>query len=58
MDILVVDTERIKCPDCGSVQQADIKSFVDKDGPCGWPMYVHFCLCGYTIMESEWDEIK
>lgn len=46
-------TVTIRCPECGKVQQAQVE--------IGEPFnyYVHECTsCGYTIMESEWDEVK
>lgn len=45
----------ISCPECQTVQKAAI--VFDDRHP--WPIYVHDCIgCGYTIMESEWNEVK
>jgi len=45
-------TERIICPSCHKEQVATVEHT--------WPFYsyVHFCECGYTIMESEWEKVK
>ena len=43
----------IVCPDCGLVQEATIERYADEP----WPRFIHVCLgCGYTIMESEWEQ--
>lgn len=44
--------EYIICPECGSEQLAKVQHT--------WPhwSYVHFCECGHTILESEWETIK
>jgi len=43
--------EKIKCPECNTVQTARIEHTIP------WYTYIHKCTnCGYTIMESEWDE--
>jgi hypothetical protein len=44
--------ERIICPSCKKVVEATVEHT--------WPFYsyVHFCECGYTIMESEWERVK
>lgn len=43
----------IKCPECDTVQAA----FVEKTIPFG--TFIHDCVnCKYTIMESEWEEVK
>ena len=54
-DLLAVSpshTERIICPSCAREQVATVEH--------KWPFnaYVHFCECGYTIMESEWERVK
>jgi predicted phage gp36 major capsid-like protein len=54
-DLLAVSpshTERIICPSCKREQVATVEH--------KWPFYsyVHFCECGYTIMESEWERVK
>ena len=45
-------TERIICPSC--------KKGCDATVDHTWPFYsyVHFCECGYTITESEWEKIS
>lgn len=46
--------ETIKCPECGKVQTAQVH-FEDW---MPFPAYVHDCeVCGYTIMESEWERV-
>ncbi len=45
--------ETIICPECGSIETA----FVLHTAP--WYSYVHDCLkCGYTIMASDWEQVK
>tara|TARA_Y100000310_G_C20045853_1_gene518287 strand:- start:121 stop:300 length:180 start_codon:yes stop_codon:yes gene_type:complete len=45
--------EKIKCPECDTVQEAKVIYTVL------WNMYCHDCIqCGYTIMESEWNEME
>lgn len=55
MEAFKVDTaytERIVCPECGFIQIAEVGHVF----PFPWLIYVHECeLCGYTIMESEWQ---
>ena len=49
------ETQIIKCPECGTIQQAGV-SFVPL---IVWGDYVHECEhCGYIITESEWEEVK
>ncbi len=44
-------TEKIKCPECGAMQSANV---VLLEPFC---VYVHKCIsCHYTIMESEWNK--
>ena len=45
-------TETIRCPKCGRIQQATVKHTQI------WDVYVHTCVCGYTIMESDWERVK
>jgi len=45
--------EFIKCPGCGGVELATVDTTT-----IPWNTYVHFCSCGYTIMESEWEPLK
>lgn len=44
--------EQIIFPGC----KAEVTATVEHT----WPFYsyVHFCECGYTIIESEWDRVK
>src|SRR5689334_17756944 len=45
-------TEIIKCPTCGTEQQAKIELYPGEP----WPRYLHVCTnCTYIIMESEWE---
>ncbi len=45
--------ETIKCPNCEDIQSAEVRHTEP------WWLYVHNCnRCGYTIMESEWDEVN
>ena len=45
-------TERITCPNCDTVQEANVGT--NKNLP--WLAYVHWCdSCGYLILESEWN---
>lgn len=45
--------EFIICPNCGSMELAEIKETIP------WPTYVHDCSkCDYIIMESEWSQAK
>ena len=49
------ETQTIKCPECGTIQQAKV-SFVPL---IGWGNYIHDCInCGYTITESEWEQVE
>jgi predicted RNA-binding Zn-ribbon protein involved in translation (DUF1610 family) len=42
----------INCPNCNTIQQAMIRRGVLGN------IYLHDCEdCGYTIMESEWNQI-
>ena len=44
--------EYIICPKCGSVQEAVVKHTLP------FHTYIHTCTeCGYTILESEWNEV-
>lgn len=53
MNELPRHTERIRCPECGYEQDAEVlhsKPFA---------MFVHDCVnCKYTILESEWDRVE
>lgn len=45
--------EKIKCPECGTVQTACVKHLVP------FADYTHECeKCGYWIQESEWDVVE
>ena len=46
--------EAIKCPGCQLCQVAVVT--VSEGDP--WAAYVHNCPCGYTIMESEWQQVN
>ena len=49
------EIQTIKCPECGTIQEAEV--IFCPLIHCG--DYIHECEhCGYTIMESEWEEIK
>ena len=44
---------RIICPNCGSVENAEIEISMP------FNIYIHYCSkCEYVIMESEWAKIK
>lgn len=46
-------TEKIRCPECGTVQEATVEHTVP------FYSYVHHCeKCGFIIMESEWEVVK
>ena len=45
-------SERIRCPECGTEQDATVQH----TRPF-WT-YIHHCSCGYTIMESEWEVVE
>lgn len=45
-------TEKIRCPQCKSIQQATVT-----ETPL-WNIYVHECECGFVIMESEWERVE
>lgn len=43
----------IKCPQCGEIQEAEVKE--------SFPFYtyIHWCTCcKYCITESEWEELE
>lgn len=44
--------EKILCPSCKTVQEAEVLHTLP------WWSFVHFCVCGYTITESEWEKIE
>ena len=51
---VITSEELIECPECKTVQWASIKE--NPDFP--FASYIHDCQdCGYTIMESEWNEV-
>ena len=52
--LTVIKTDKIKCPECLRVQDADVRIF----GNDPFATYIKNCECGYIIMESEWDVIK
>ena len=42
--------EKVKCPNCGSLQVAEVVESLP------WYAYIHECdQCHYMIMESEWE---
>jgi len=43
----------IQCPDSGKVELGTIDT-----STWPWNTLIHNCSCGYTIMESEWDQVK
>lgn len=45
-------SETIQCPVCSLIQQA----LVEHIAP--FPMYTHWCSCGYCITESEWNTVE
>ena len=53
-DVVWSETSVIKCPECGTIQQAEAVQYrYDM-----WPSYVHTCvLCDYIILESEWEGV-
>lgn len=46
--------ETIRCPKCGEIEKATVEH--QPSDP--WPIYVHKCICGYIITESEWEKVK
>ncbi len=45
-------TEKIKCPDCGTIQDATVEHTTP------FYTYLHNCeKCNFTIMESDWEVI-
>ena len=51
--VLWTRQERIVCPDCGLAQEATVEHYDDEP----WPRWIRDCVgCGYTIMESEWEQ--
>jgi len=43
----------IRCPSCGHIQSAKVEETMP------WWSYAHECTkCEYTMMESEWEEVK
>lgn len=51
--ITVIKVDKIKCPNCGKVQDAEVTQHLNAP----FATYIKNCECGYTIMESEWDVI-
>lgn len=42
--------ETIKCPECGTIQEAEVKESIP------WNVKIHECdKCKYLIMESEYE---
>ncbi len=47
-------TEKIRCPACGEVQDAEVDTTT-----IPWNTYIHDCVkCGYTVMESDWEKVE
>ena len=45
-------TEKIKCPDCGTIQDATVEHTIP------FHTYLHNCeKCNFTIMESDWEVV-
>jgi len=42
-------TERIECPECRKHSDVMVTDFAPR---------LHFCQCGHTIMESEWQRVS
>lgn len=42
----------IVCPNCAKTQSAEVEPM----GP--FSSYFHICVCGYMIMESEWNKAE
>ena len=50
---MITHTEKIKCPDCGTTQDATVEHTVP------FHTYLHNCeKCNFTIMESDWEAVK
>lgn len=50
---MIIETQKIKCPECKCVQGATVKHTIP------FPTFIHECEnCKYVIMESEWDVIN
>jgi len=44
-------TETIKCPECGTVQKAEVEFTL-------FGIYIHRCTnCGFIILESDWEVV-
>jgi uncharacterized Fe-S center protein len=51
----IVKVDRIECPVCLTVQQAEV-IWDERDV---WPIKLHRCeKCSYIIMESEWVTVE
>jgi len=49
---MITHTEKIKCPDCGTIQDAIVEHTIP------FHTYLHVCeKCSFTIMESDWDVV-
>jgi Zn ribbon nucleic-acid-binding protein len=45
--------EKIECPECGHVQEAEVKHTFP------FATYIHECVkCDFFIMESEWKKVN
>jgi hypothetical protein len=48
----VLSVEQIRCPECGTVQLAEVTQMPGDT----WPTMIHKCQgCGYWINESDWE---
>lgn len=48
---VITHTETISCPECWLIQEATVEHTVP------FFTYVHHCRCGFTITESDWEEV-
>ena len=46
--------EYIRCPRCGLVQWGLVKHLGNEYRS----HYLHECMCGYIITESEWEQVQ
>lgn len=45
-------TETILCPECWQECVATVEHTIP------FYTYIHLCLCGYTITESDWQKVN
>lgn len=54
-----VHREVIRCPECDSIQSAEVHVPTDENDLMPFAAYVHHCeACGYVILESEWEVVN